>query len=179
MGLDQIVPGHDQMVIYNDEESIKKVVHFLAETIEKHGMDILAEMTEPATNERFHKEDHLYFYENHQKIAEDYMERERISPGISLEATAKIVFDKIKTLQSRPFMEAKNDLMGLGAFYSYQLGKAYKTQWGYDDKYNAELMQYNCGDKSETFTPIGTMMWCWKCKEDSEIAKTINRYWKP
>ena len=183
--MDSFIPGYDrhprtisgESIAYSDDDSFKDIIRYFANIIEKYILEKLDEMSEPATDDRFYEKEHIDVLKNHKKLCEDFLKREDIPPEINLEASAKIVYEGIKQLQDKPFQEIKKDLFDLGVFFACKLDQAYGAEWNYVNR--STFIDYNCGDKRQSFSVLDRMKWCWVRKDVSEIIEHLDELVTP
>jgi len=164
-------------IAFSDDESFKDAISYMAGKIKEYGLEKLAEMTEPTTNDRFLRHEHIDVYENHELIYANFIKHHNISEEIDIEVAAKIVYDGIMRLKGKPFQEIKGELFNLGVFYASRLDKMFCAEWILHDK--ATFINYKRGDVLENFPPLSGMKWCWDRDTPEEIMARLDELRKP
>lgn len=164
-------------ITYSNDESFKEVICYMADIIEKYALDKLTEISEPATMDRFLEEEYINALENHQSISEEFMRQEGIPTDIDLEASARIVYEKMIPLRDKPFLEIKNSLFSLGVFYACQLEKVFEAEWRYINR--STFLCYKRGDAPESLPVLDRMKWCWMRKEVVGIKEQLDKLRTP
>jgi len=165
------------MIAFSDDESFKDAISYMAQMIKEYGLDKLAEMTEPTTNDRFLNDEEIDVYENHELICANFMKCRNIPEEIDIEDATKIVYEGIMLLRGKPFQEIKGELFDLGVFYASRLDKAFGAKWRLVN--NATFIDYKRGDVLENFPVLNGMKWCWVRETPEEIVAHLEKLRKP
>ena len=161
---------------YKNENELRTILKEFKRLIVTYGMDLLEEISKPATDAIPTEEMERNLYLNHQRLYEEYKVKLH-AEGKSAEEVIEIIYQTMEQNLDEPFEHVKDLLIGIAALYGHTISWGDRGKWVWDDEEkNCQLQEILGTEYKERLLRLIFPIWDYWRKKKSIGKGLFDRY---